>query len=126
VIHHSRVVTPWDQALAVGESLGTTLESPDQARAPPVQRFCVRCILGQIVAFLGIGCQVEELLAAVQRAPDILLLAVGEEMIGLHLAIAWGVLAVEPGTLDVSAAPENREKIFAVDALRYCNLGKRE
>ena len=91
------VGTAGDEARAVGETLGAVGECADQAGAPVGELVGVSVNGGEVVFFARVGFQIEELLGAVGRAPDVFVATVGERVEGLGGAVGVGVFGVERG-----------------------------
>ncbi len=91
-----RVGPAGNQATSVGKALGPGSQPFDESLAPLLNQLAVRRVCRQVALFAGIGLQVEQVLSAVVRAPDVLEAAVGQPMERLVLAVAGGMFEVEP------------------------------
>ena len=84
---------PVDQLAVPDESLGPVAQHVDQARSPPIQLGTTG--RGQIVQLRRILVEVEELLPAGLRVPDVLAVAVGQVVLAQVVGVLAGVLAVQ-------------------------------
>lgn len=122
----SGILSAGNELLTVGESLGAVAEGFDHSVAPGLEALPVGGLRGQVVALVRVGDQVEELLAAVEGAPDVFRRCVDQIVVGLFLAVAGGVFAVQIGTSSILLTAQGRDQAAAVDTFGNGRSGKVE
>ena len=100
--------------MAVGEAFGANGEAFDEAGSPGFELLAVGGVGGEIVLLVGVVVQVEQEFAAIFGTPDVFQVAIGQGMECLIRAVAWGVLAVQPGADRRGVATQDRGEGEAV------------
>ena len=101
------------QAGAVGEGFRAAVEDVDEAPAPGSEPGFGVGLQRQVAAFVGVFVQVEEVFAAGLGVPDVLLVAVGNEVVAVVVSVAAGVLAVKQVPDTVGFAAHDGEEAVA-------------
>ena len=107
------------QALAVSEAFGTVFQAFDKALTPKDHRLELPWIQKQIVTFQRIALEIKQVLLAGVAEPDIFEPAIGQEVVGLLLAVAGGVFAMQNGPDLNVLAPKDRDQTGPFDLPGY-------
>ena len=85
-----RLLTAADQLITIHKAFFATTQGVDHALAPGGESICLRA--GEVVLFLRVGSQVEEVFFTGLRPPDVFLGTIAEPVIG---ACTAGVFAMQ-------------------------------